>query len=101
MSRQKMIVSSGMRSHVDELDERRLQLAVAGAPLLVLEPEEYRRCTGAPPQIVVVGLGQVDEPLVVAEPQRDQLWVCVELERPHDQRLEMAREEIGQVVRAE
>ena len=44
----------------------------------------------------IVGLGEVDEPPVVAEVDRQQLGVSVEAEADDDQRVEVAGEEVGQ-----
>ena len=49
----------------------------------------------------IVGLGEVDEPAVVAEVDRQQLGMAVEAEAGDDDRVELAGQEVGQVERAE
>ena len=49
----------------------------------------------------VVGLGEVDEPAVVAEVERQQLRVAVETEAGEDDRVELAGQEVGQVEGAD
>ena len=79
----------------------RCELAVAGRPALVGEAEPVGGGLGAPVELRIVGLGQVHEPAVVAEVQRQELGMPVEAEAGQDDRLELAGQEVGQVERAD
>src|SRR6185436_10595409 len=97
MSRHQMTVSSGTGGLCDEALERRAEVAVAGSPTLVGEPEIGRGILGPAVESSVVGLREVHEPAVVAEHHRLELRVPVEPEAAHDERLEVTGEEVGQV----
>ena len=86
----------------DGVLDGRGEVAVAGRPALEGEAEAVGGgAARASVQLRVVGLGEVDEPAVVAEVDRQQLGMAVEAEAGDDDRVELAGQEVGQVERAE
>ena len=79
--------------------DRRRELAVAGAAQLEAQAEPTCAAPGGGDQRRVVGLGEVDEPLVVAEVRGEQLRVAVEPEPDDDEPVEVAGEEVGEEER--
>ncbi len=78
------------------LDEGR-ELAHAGAHPLIGQPEPLCRRPGLGVERRIVALRQMDEPLVVAEIDRQQLGMPIETEPADHQRLELPGEEIGEI----
>src|SRR5512135_3754681 len=75
----------------------RTELAVADLPSLEAQAE----ASGAPPrpqrELGIVGLGEVDDPTVVAEVERQELRVGIQAKTPDDQAVEVPGQEVGQV----
>src|SRR4249919_678700 len=99
MSRHQITVRSATDTSGDEALERRLQLAVAGAAALECESEVRSRGPRPLGELIVVGLREIEDALVVAEHQRQELRVAVELEGAHDERVEVPGKEVGEVER--
>ena len=99
MSRHQMIERVG---HVRRLLRRRCWMDGARSPKPVgrrskARPSRSAAACGARGQLGIVGLGEVDEPAVVAEVHRQQLGMAVEAEAGADDRVELAGQEVGQV----
>src|SRR6478736_5299939 len=100
MSRHQMIDRLGISGgSCDGVLDGRGEVPEAGEPAFEGEPEPVGGCLGAGGQLRIVGLGEVDQPAVVAEVHRQQLRVAVEAEARDDDRFELAGEEVGQVER--
>src|SRR5215468_5649191 len=89
MSRHQMTVSSGSGDRLHEPLQRRHEVPVPGPPLLVCEPEPLGCSSRTGAQVVVVRLGEVEQPPVVPEVLREQLGMMVEPEAADHDRLEM------------
>jgi hypothetical protein len=85
----------------DDRVDRRGEIAEAGEPALIGEPEPASGPARGPVERRVLGLGEVDQPAVVAEVGVAQLGVGVQAERREHEPVHVAGQEIGQVERAE
>src|SRR5262245_57035840 len=97
MSRHQITVSSGSAARLHEAGQRRDEVAVAGPPLLVLEPEPLCGSACSRTQIAVLRLCEVQKTAVVPEVLLEQLGVPVETEPADDDRVEVPRQEVGEV----
>ena len=77
------------------------EVAEAGRAALEGEPQAVGRGARLGGQVRVVGLGEVDEPAVVAEVVGSELRMAVEAEADDHESLELAGQEVGQVERPE
>src|SRR6185295_10566854 len=81
MSRHQMIDRLGISGgSCDGVLDGRGEVPEAGEPAFEGEPEPVGGCLGAGGQLRIVGLGEVDQPAVVAEVHRQQLRVAVQAE---------------------
>src|SRR5690606_25851326 len=96
MSRQDTTISSAMAGSAG-LSEKVVQAAVAGRPVLVGETQARRRRLGLLLEARIGVLGEIDQLLVVAEVQRQQVGMPIQAQALDDQRLEMAHQVVGQV----
>jgi hypothetical protein len=64
------------------------------------ETEARRGCIGLRGQRCVIGLGKIDEALIVREVEVTQLGMTIDAEASDDQRLELADEEVGKIEAA-
>src|SRR3954454_12359259 len=92
-----MTVSSGNASELYKSGQRGAEPAVAGRTMLERETEPVGAAPRQLEQLPVVGLGEVDDPAVVAEDVRRQFGMAVEPERPDDQGVEVPDEEVREV----
>ena len=104
MSRHQMTVSVAIRQAAPppttrSACDRGRELAEAGVAVLEREAEPLGRAPRHRQQVRVVGLGEVDDPPVVAEVHRLELRVAVDAEAADHEPLEVAGEEVGQPER--
>src|SRR5436190_3695895 len=83
------------------MGDGRRKFAVAGGATFEGETEPIGRGTGTVGEVVVVGLGEVDQAPVVPEVRVAQLRMTIEAEPGHDDRVELAGKEVRQVERSE
>src|SRR4029077_2071675 len=77
-------------------DDRRAELAEAGPPQLEREAETLRGPPRGRDELRVVRLGEIHEPSVVAEVDRQELRMAVEPEPADDESVRVADEEVGE-----
>jgi hypothetical protein len=76
-----------------------LELAKASVMVFVSQPETFGVFLGLLPDILVIGLRQMDKPAIVTKIFRLELWMAIQTQTAVDQSVEVANQKISQVKR--
>ena len=97
----KRVAPCAVSARARSVCQRRHQIAITGAPLLIAKAQHTRGVFGHLVESGIVGLCQIDDLFVMAEIVVGEFRVPVEPERPHKKCVELPAQKVGHVERGE